>query len=423
MEIIEAVLDFNNDPKVQRLASYYTNQSIPEIFKISRKEESHSAFLAWLFTPTANHELGNVPLILFIELYIRCYHKQEHRFSISQELEVAILTRTISIISADVRTEVATAKGRTDIEIYCNVSIPGSAIEKLRIIIENKVYSKEQNCQTQRYYDYHDSSRARNGKGDYIEECLYIYLTPPTNNKDADCPYFVHLTYQNLLDYVLEILLVRSNLNERTRFVLNEYISSLSVPSEYINKEGKTMKSKTILAINEKERDVLQSFWGKYKSLVIAALTAISLDENASDEERKEANSVLQSVQKFEGKKYYRYSIDNQGRYSVGRVVVELIRRYININHAVSLESINNIFQQPVSGKLALTLAEAIKENTTPKGSKGTCYKRYFTEFPLVLPNGNEIAISSQWGNDERFENFLKIASQHIPGCEVKRIV
>ena len=62
-EIIEAIIKFNNDPKVQVLQGFYHNQSVPEILSVSRREVSHSAFLSWIFNPNANHGLGQKPLI------------------------------------------------------------------------------------------------------------------------------------------------------------------------------------------------------------------------------------------------------------------------------------------------------------------------------------------------------------------------
>ena len=430
-KIIDAITDFNNDLIVQQLESFYYNQSVPEIFGVSRQETSHSSFLAWLFTPTANHGLGSKPLIQLLELYLRNYRKQQRDVSVNStmptELKNAILVRSISIVSVNVKledfTETSTSKGRADIVIYCDVRIPDSITEKLRIVIENKVYSKEHTNQTQKYYDYHETSKSYNDNGECIEQCLYIYLTPPSNSKDADCKHFIHITYQNLLDHILERSLILPNLNERTKFILTEYISSLTLPSEYIDKQNQTKKIKTIMAIGERERALLQSFWSKYSNLFMAALTAISTDENASEEDKKEVNSALNAIQQFEGKKHYRYSINNQGQYAVGRVVVELIRKYIDTNPTATLETINKSFNQPESGKLALPYEDAVKENTTPKGKKGKCYKRYFTDYPLELSNGTQIAISSQWGNNERFDNFVEKALQIIPKCEVKRIV
>ena len=229
-EIIDAIIAFNNDPEVQQLQSYYYNQTVPEIFGVSRREMSHSSLLAWLFTPTANHGLGTRPLFQLLELYLKCY-REEHKTCLSEKLQSAILTRSVNIISADVTTEehisIAKAKGRADIVILCDVYIPDSKINRLRIVIENKIYSNEHDGQTQTYFDYYERQKVKDG----MEHCMYIYLTPPSIETAADCESFVHITYQDLLDHVLERLVSQSNISERTKFILNEYICCLSIPA------------------------------------------------------------------------------------------------------------------------------------------------------------------------------------------------
>ena len=66
---------------------------------------------------------------------------------------------------------------------------------------------------------------------------MYIYLTPSIADKGAECAYFVHLTYQNLLDHIFERLLALSDINERTKFILTEYVNNLSLPSDYVDEK------------------------------------------------------------------------------------------------------------------------------------------------------------------------------------------
>ena len=415
-ELIDAIIKFNNDPEVQKLASFYSNQSVPEIFGVSRREVSHSAFLSWLFTTNANHGLGEKPLMQLLELYLKCCRDQNKVSTDGVQLEQilsVVLTRLISLLSTDVQTEEAVAidkaKGRADIVIACNVHIPDNLVKKISIIIENKIYSEEHKEQTQTYFNYH-----KNKKRNDEEVCLYIYLTPPAN-KDAKCPAFVHLTYQDVLDSILEPLLVQSNLSDRTKFIITEYINNLSIPSDYIDEKNITKKARTIMAINTKERELLQSFWDKHLDLFITALTSIATDENASDEVKDAANKIVKEVNTLvEKKKNYKYSINNQGEYRCGRVVVELIREYIENNTNATIYSINKNFKLRKKNQQVTDINSANSANISTK--------RYFTEFPLQLSNGEMIAVSNQWSNDEKFENFLEVAKELIPNCSVKRV-
>ena len=174
------------------------------------------------------------------------------------------------------------------------------------------------------------------------------------------------------------------------------------------------------MAIGKRERDLLQSFWNKYNTLFTAALTAMSTDENASEEELRSISETLRSVQNMEGKKYYRNKVNREGKYPCGQVVVKLIEIYVARNRQIALDEINNTFKK-YANPIAVTLLDATTINNTPN-SKGRCIKRYFAEFPITLDNNQKIAITNQWGNDERFESLIEFAKTIISGLEVERI-
>ena len=304
-EIIKAIIDFNNDPTVQKLQSFYYNQTVPEISGVSRSEASHSAFLAWLFNPTANHGLGSRPLIQLLELYLECYREQE-KSSLSNEekLQHAILTRNIEILSAEVKQErfVTSNKknGRTDIDICCDVRISEGNIKKLRLVIENKVYSKEHDEQTETYFKYYENNKVEN------EVCLYIYLTPPFTKDQAKCEAFVHITYQHLHDHVLGRLICQLDISERTKFILNEYISTLSIPTLSLDNADNNIKTSTIMAIGGKEQELLIEFWEKNKQLINAVCSVL----NERPEYEEEVEAVVSS-----GKDFSKYSINDEGKF------------------------------------------------------------------------------------------------------------
>ena len=421
--IIEAIIKFNNDSEVQQLQSFYNNQTVPEILGVSRREISHSAFLAWLFNPNSNHSLGQKPLILLLERYLRCYREQgkeveEGAVKLPIEIETAILTHNISITSTDVKTEEAIAtnkaKGRADIVITSDVKIPNSNYQRLSIIIENKIYSNEHNNQTQTYFDYHDKNRLRDNNGSPIEFCLYIYLTPATIEKKAECPSFIHLTYQNLLDDVLERLLIQPDISERTKFILTEYINNLSLPADYIDEKNNT-KKKIIMAISDKERELLKAFWEKHKELFRTALVAISSDENASEEEQEDARKILAQTENLIGKRYDRYNINGKGNYPCGRLVLELIKMYVQQHPNATLDEINVTFKD-YTKQIAATMEEAINIH------RKSGHKRHFIDSPVRLINDTPIAITNQWGNGKKLDNLIKYAETNINDCKVERI-
>ena len=46
-----------------------------------------------------------------------------------------------------------------------------------------------------------------------------MYLTPQTSIADADCPEFIHITYQDLLEHVFEPIRRRIDISQRTQFI------------------------------------------------------------------------------------------------------------------------------------------------------------------------------------------------------------
>lgn len=71
MNYVDAIIEFNNDPNVRKLREFYSSKSFPEILGVSRRELSHSAFLAWLFSSAENHMFGIQPVMQLLELYVK----------------------------------------------------------------------------------------------------------------------------------------------------------------------------------------------------------------------------------------------------------------------------------------------------------------------------------------------------------------
>ena len=154
-QIRNEIIKFKNDVDSQRLDSYYSTKSYSEILGVSRKELSHSNFIAWLLNDQESHNLSSYPIKKFLEiLVISSKEKQSHQH---KELFDAIITDDLIINNLSVFTERAIEKvGRIDIYIEANISYSEKQ-QKLRIIIENKVATKEHSDQTKKYYDYYES--------------------------------------------------------------------------------------------------------------------------------------------------------------------------------------------------------------------------------------------------------------------------
>lgn len=373
-EIIDDIIAFNNDVDVQRLKEIYYSQTLPEIFAVSRRELTHSSFLAWLFATSSNHGLGTAPLVQLLELYVLKSREQEKNW-ITDKLSNAIITRDFHISECISVTEeavvTANAKGRADIVLTCEINLPNLSLNKLKIVIENKVYSDKHGNQTQTYFDYYESIKENQ------EKVLYIYLTPPTSIADADCPEFLHITYQDLLEHVFEPIRRRIDISQRTQFILNEYISSLSIPADVIEDKNVTHIQTSILAIGMEEKELLQAFWDKNKRLIIAALTAISSDDD-------DAKKLLQNLSQRD---FSKYMVNGNGPYCKNRTVEAAVKLYLEKNNDTTIDELKKIFPDNLRRTFGVIRSchDEIKDKT-----------RYFeAEHPETK---EKFFICNQWG-------------------------
>jgi uncharacterized membrane protein len=370
---------------VQRLKAIYYNQTLPEIFAVSRKELTHSSFLAWLFATSSNHGLGTAPLVQLLELYVLKSREQKKNW-ITDELLNAIITRDFYISGCTSVTEKAVvtpnAKGRADIVLTSEIHFPNLSLNKLKIVIENKVYSNEHSNQTQKYFDYYESIKGEK------EKVLYIYLTPLTSIADANCPEFIHVTYQDLLDHVFEPIRRLSDISQRTQFILNEYISSLSIPVDVIEDSNVTHIQTSILAIGMEEKELLKAFWDKNKELIKAALIAISSDDD--NEAPAETQELLQMfLQNISKRDLSKYSINGSGKFGKSRMVEAVVNKYLEEHQDTTIAELKQIifpdFLQGSSLGVIRTMQDTIKD-----------YSRYYK---AGHPKTEEqFFICNQWG-------------------------
>ncbi len=133
--------------------------------RVNHYEVSHSAIIAELLNPQGSHGQGDLFLTSFL-----CSYKSSICFSLEE--------------GATVATEVVIGNGRLDILI----TNPGGQA----IIIENKIYAKDQWKQLQRYDKYADK---KFGKGSY--EILYLSLfgdeASEQSRKDVD---YISISYE-----------------------------------------------------------------------------------------------------------------------------------------------------------------------------------------------------------------------------------
>ena len=206
----------------------------------------------------------------------------------------SVLTDNYSIKSLIIEKEKGLGKfGRLD--IYAEISLLIEDKEqKVKLIIENKVESKENNDQTNGYYQYFEENR-KDGEINF-----YVYLTAiPTlelnqlNEPECSCKKFTQINYQDLVDYLLEPAL-NQNISDKTKFIIKEYLQSLSQPS--LDDEITKQKQGLIMALGKEEKELLSNFWKKNEKLIMSAMYAISTDDTQDEEVRETTNKALNAL-------------------------------------------------------------------------------------------------------------------------------
>ena len=262
------ILELVNNRDFQNLTDYYGKRTIFETLKVERKENRHSAFIAWWLNPKAEHGLNDAPLKLLLRLFAT---KDMGHYIFDSSVYAKVLAGNYNVELMDGGIEVEKCvnndkKNRIDIWMVLRMTFDTDDEPKelfYPLAIENKVYSNEGENQTERYWNaicqnLNEYPKENRGKG------IAIFLTP--NGTKPKSEYFVPIAYQELLTYVIEPL--SEIVNDGQRNFVDSYIRSLSC-NFY---EGE--KTYNVLAISRKERKQLADLYNSHKDLFDKAFLA-----------------------------------------------------------------------------------------------------------------------------------------------------
>ena len=326
-QIRDEIIKFKNDPDFQKLENFYYSKSFSEILGVSRREISHSGFLAWLLGNLESHNLGEFPVKKFLDIILKFSNdklKSKH-----SDLFNSFVTEDYLIERLFIKSEYAIKNvGRLDIYIELTLLIAGKT-KNIKLIIENKVESKENNDQTNSYFNFFNPTE----NDDNV--VIYVYLTPISTlelieltEPECNCKSFIQINYQSIVDYLIEPAL-NQNISTRTQNILTEYLKSLSQPS--IDEEADGHKQKLIMALGNEERKLLSSFWDKNQKLILSALYAISNDPNQDIDTRDSITDALDKISEGRDKSTYQLNyngvtfISNVKKSDIGLQTVKLL--------------------------------------------------------------------------------------------------
>ena len=389
----------NFNQQVNVLKNRYQTKSMMEIVGVHRDENKHSDFLAWLFDSSSDHQLGAEPAKNLIELI-----KKNGQL-------LPIIADKITKCTA--KREVA-GKDRDRVDIILEIE---AEPKNIRVIFENKVNApetidKKDIGQTQRYHDEYEQ------KKDGFKN-VYIY-NRCDKSQLPQCKEFICITYQDIVDNIIEPLLQLPNLNPRTEFILKDYILTLEKP---VNVEKQT--DKIIMAMGKELKENLKEFLDENFDLFATAIETVTVANN--DLEKKQIYEELASVLK----KYKNISSTHkveiiapenikQHYTSLGAaahaIIKALAEKYKNEQQSPSLDDFENyIHKKDFYGDNTLF---ALNTEPLPSGS----FPQYAT---ITIDKKTTYCVRTDWYTDERpthsFQKFLETLKNHnlLPGLQV----
>ena len=408
-QIRDEIIKFKNDPDFQKLENFYYSKSFSEILGVSRREISHSGFLAWLLGNLESHNLGEFPIKKFLDIILKFSNdklKSKHT-----DLFNSFVTEDYLIERLFIKSEYAIKNvGRLDIYIELTLLIAGQT-KNIKLVIENKVESRENNDQTNSYFNFFNPTE----NDDNI--VIYVYLTPISTlelieltEPECNCKAFIQINYQSIVDYLIEPAL-NQNISTRTQNILTEYLKSLSQPS--IDEEADGHKQELIMALGNEERKLLSSFWEKNQKLILASLYAISSDPEQEKDTRDSIREALDSLSSDKDRSTYNIKYNgavfkrNFKKSDIGLQTINLL----NANGLIDQNIINYLKEDKSCSFLLLKKKEDFTETEIK-------YRKYKTnDAPELIFNGEEFYVARNWGIGNIHKLINKFTDK-FPGLE-----
>lgn len=407
-DIKDLIIKFNLDESINDLKRYYSTPTTWEIINQSRKETRHTQFLAWFFgNKDFNADPNAGPIKKLIVLLLKWANMQENA-AFDEELANSIYSQSLSILSYNVTPEydiLVEPYGEGDIDILVSCVAKVNDVERnINIAIENKIGAPETTkkrfgkdgtettlYQTKAYYQYITK--------EYKDDInLFLFLKPTDrdleNVKQAECKCdkYIQINYQELLDNIIQPVCDQKDISVENKYRLKDYIKTLGKPAET---DEDTNKNIIIMAMNQKERELLTIFFKNNEDLIRAAINALG------DEE------LSKSMESFDRKTRSKYSINGKGCYSMYEVLEKFVEFRLT-NTSDSVQDIDKEIDKFIrSERVNVSDPQGPQVFQEGKKSHGT-----FTV------NGRKIKYTKQWsdgGNNPTFTRFREGVSGKYP--------
>lgn len=396
-DIQGAIIDFNNSPLTQELKQQYYSKSLAEIYGVNRKEDVHSNFLAWMFNPTESHGLEDFNIKRLIDILLQV-GGDKFKTTIG-DVYNSIVVGNYQIDNVSVFREKYTKTGRPDIEI--NFTLKANEEKEVTIVLENKVGSletmKDKVGQTTRYYDtYKKDSKTT----------IFIYLTPLSSieldnllEPECSCKEFIQINYQLIHDYILHPALSQ-NSNQKTKFIIKEYIRTLTQPA--LRNENEYNPKIRIMALGKEEKELLLKFWDQNEGLIKSALFAFRQVDNLGEEIYK----ALETIENTDTRDRSKYTFNGIERLGKSALVLAVVKYVIERDKINTWDSLNKTFPKSIAPDI--TIFARWEDVVEDQRRRGTWAIYHVKDEDKITIGGENYAVARNWTKIENIDRFIQ---------------
>lgn len=370
-ELIKNIFEIKKSKSYIAYNKYHMG-NIFGITKMSRRELMHSNFIAWALNANSSHALGLFPIYQFIRAV--CIIQSGADNTLSRKIDSSLVYKLFGdsfITNVSVKREDSVRLGGTVKHIDLVIEI--NTTEKiLPVIIENKVESKENGSDGDQTVTYFNWGEQEYGDRSKYFEPIYVFLYPEYNSTMQKSKEYIRMTYQQLVDYVLEPSMEKCG-DSVSIGNYRAYLQCLSFQSD--NEKGENT-----MAISSEERKILDDFISENRDLLLAV----------ANEMRDEIDPKALSAFTGAVRDYSKYSLDGT-EYKKAKLALAIVKKYIAANPIATYADLQNVF--PVTLSFDKKPLIRLKGDITAKEQAD---KRVFVSDGITLSDGTEIFINSQ---------------------------
>ncbi len=373
-DVYENIIKAKNSESYIKYNEYHVN-NILGFTKVSRWELMHSNFIAWLLDDE-NQVVTNHGQLY--KLVLMLLNLTKDPINDKARADTKVLQKFIDfkfIESASIRREV----------YHIDILIEIKTKEKiLPIIIENKVDSKENGKNRDQTLVYFKLCEDKYKNKDKYFDPIYVFLVPIYNKTKPKCDKYLIVTYQDLVDYVIEPVKRECRIKE-TKENISIYLKCLSFQKE--NEKGDE-----IMAMSSEEKEILQMFIKENGELIKNVFELVDFDSKTKANINNLVNNAADTT---------KYSFNGKPNLSKGRLVLEVVNYYVLQHPKCTFTELKNAFPNRLAKSQTKGVLEL--ENKIPDKEKGLNggTKRYFVSEPITLSTGEKVLVSNQWEIDQ----------------------